>query len=84
MLDKQILKEFINFRIALQEMSKEVFQAVLTDKNLDRQKGNFLEMVKMKVNIKEFLCLITFFLMSNHIYNVVLVSGVWQSESLTV
>lgn len=41
-------------------------------------------MVKMEVNIKEFLCLITFFLMSNQIYNVVLVPGIWQSESLTV
>lgn len=61
MLDKQILKEFINFRIALQEMSEEVFQAVLTDKNSDWQKGNFLEMVKMKVNIKVF--------MSNHIFS---------------
>ena len=83
MLDKQILKEFIIFRIELQEMSK-VFQAVLTDRNLDWQKGNFLEMVKMEVNIKEFLCLITFFLMSNQIYNVVLVPGIRQSESLTV
>ena len=83
MLDKQILKEFIIFRIELQEMSK-VFQAVLTDRNLDWQKGNFLEMVKMEVNIKEFLCLITFFLMSNQIYNVVLVTGIRQSESLTV
>ena len=39
-------------------------------------------MVKIKVNIKEFLYLITFILMSNHIYNVVLVSGVQQSESI--